>query len=98
MKNHWLNRPNHGAVAEFFADPVAHADRADRHFRWMTQLVLRAFPFEGPEDALDNAVQRCKSRLHKFDPAKDNGFNYFTTIILRSLRIDYRRSRRNTNG
>lgn len=68
-------------------------------FYLLAENIIRAFRFTliDREDALQEAVLACLSKMHRFDPDRGKAFNWFTTIILNHYRQLYRTCKNDIN-
>jgi len=68
-------------------------------FYLLSDTILRAFNFKliDKEDALQEGVLACLSKVERFDPDRGKAFNWFTTIILNHYRQLYRTCKNDIN-
>ena len=68
-------------------------------FYLLSDTILRAFKFKliDKEDALQEGVLACLSKVERFDPDRGKAFNWFTTIILNHYRQLYRTCKNDIN-
>lgn len=68
-------------------------------FYLLSDTILRAFNFKliDKEDALQEGVLVCLSKIERFDPDRGKAFNWFTTIILNHYRQLYRTYKNDIN-
>jgi hypothetical protein len=64
-------------------------------FYTLAENIVRYAKFSliDPEDALQECVLIGFEKVDRFDPRRGAGFNYFTTVLLNSLRQVYRTSK-----
>lgn len=68
-------------------------------FYVLSENIIRAFNFKliDKEDALQEGVLACFSKIHRFNPTRGKAFNWFTTIILNHYRQLYRSCKNDIN-
>lgn len=68
-------------------------------FYLLSDTILRAFNFKliDKEDALQEGVLACLSKVQRFNPERGKAFNWFTTIILNHYRQLYRTCKNDLN-
>ena len=68
-------------------------------FYLLSDTILRAFNFKliDKEDALQEGVLACLSKVERFNPDRGKAFNWFTTIILNHYRQLYRTCKNDIN-
>jgi len=68
-------------------------------FYLLSSNIIQAFNFKliDKEDALQEGVLACWSKLDRFDPERGKAFNWFTTIILNHFRQLYRSCKNDIN-
>lgn len=68
-------------------------------FYLLSDTILRAFNFKliDKEDALQEGVLACLSKVQRFNPDRGKAFNWFTTIILNHYRQLYRTCKNDIN-
>ena len=68
-------------------------------FYLLSDNIIRAFNFKliDKEDALQEGVLACLSKVERFDPNRGKAFSWFTTIILNHFRQLYRSCKNDIN-
>lgn len=68
-------------------------------FYLLSDNIIKAFKFKliDKEDALQEGVLVCLSKINRFDPERGKAFNWFTTIILNHFRQLYRSCKNDLN-
>lgn len=61
-------------------------------FYLLADNIIKAFNFKliDREDALQEGVLMCLSKIHRFDATRGGAFNFFTTVTLNGFRQLYR--------
>lgn len=63
-------------------------------FSLLIDNIFAAFNFNlDPEDAKQDCLLHIIKILNTFDESKGNAFNYFTTVILNNLRLNYTKNK-----
>lgn len=99
MSKHYINNKRFEELIELYlVDPQTHEDELFQMFDLLIDNILMSFKFNvDHEDAKQDCFYLILRTLKKFKSRKGTAFNYFTTVIVNNLKLNYTKDKRYRN-